>query len=162
MHKNLILMGVSGCGKTLIGQKLSRKTGLPFYDGDDFHPPANVEKMRSGQPLNDRDRLPWLKSLAEQISKMDKEGGGVIACSALKHSYRDILGTVPEADVDYVYLKGDKQLIASRLADREGHYMPPELLNSQFQDLEEPENAVVINIDNTPERIVDEIVNKLE
>lgn len=154
-------MGVSGCGKTLIGQKLSRKTGLPFYDGDDFHPPANVEKMRSGQPLNDRDRLPWLKILAGQISKMDKEGGGIIACSALKQSYRDILGSVPDADIEFIYLKGDQQLIASRLAKREAHYMPAELLNSQFQDLEEPENAFVININKTPEMIVDEIVKKI-
>lgn len=154
-------MGVSGCGKTLIGKNLSNKIGLPFYDGDDFHPPANVEKMRSGQPLNDRDRLPWLESLAEQILKMNKEDGGIIACSALKQSYRKILSSVPGAVIQFIYLKGNQQLIASRLAKRDGHYMPAELLNSQFQDLEEPEDAVEININNTPEMIVDEIVKKI-
>ena len=158
---NIILMGVSGCGKTTIGEQLAEKLEIPFYDGDDFHPEKNVEKMRSGQPLNDQDRLPWLVNLAEQISAMNKTGGGIIACSALKQAYRNILIGAPGADVTFVYLKGDRELIADRLSEREDHYMPPDLLDSQFDDLEEPEDAITVSIDQEPDEIVDEIFDRL-
>lgn len=158
--KNIILMGVSGCGKTSIGKLLAEKLDVPFYDGDDFHPEANVEKMRSGKPLNDQDRLPWLKTLADQIKKMNQKGGGVLACSALKQSYRNILAE--STNVTFVYLKGNQKLIADRLSDREGHYMPAELLDSQFQDLEEPVDSVTVLINQAPEEIVEEILGKLE
>lgn len=158
---NIILMGVSGCGKTTIGEQLAEKLGIPFYDGDDFHPEKNVEKMQSGVPLNDQDRLPWLVKLAEQISLMNREGGGIIACSALKQAYRNILIGAPGADVTFVYLKGDRELIADRLSEREDHYMPPDLLDSQFDDLEEPEDAITVSIDQEPDEIVDEIFDRL-
>lgn len=153
-------MGVSGCGKTSIGKLLAEELDVPFYDGDDFHPASNVEKMRSGNPLNDQDRHPWLKTLADQIKKMNQEGGGVLACSALKQTYRDILawGDTP---VTFVYLKGDQELIADRLSNREGHYMPAELLDSQFQDLEEPMDSVTVSINQKPDEIVEEIREKL-
>ncbi len=158
---NIILMGVSGCGKTTIGEQLADKLGIPFYDGDDFHPEKNVEKMQSGVPLDDQDRLPWLVKLAEQISLMNREGGGIIACSALKQAYRNILIGAPGADVTFVYLKGDRELIADRLSEREDHYMPPDLLDSQFDDLEEPEDAITVSIDQEPDEIVDEIFDRL-
>ncbi len=155
-------MGVSGCGKTSIGKLLAEKLDVPFYDGDDFHPASNVEKMRSGEPLNDQDRYPWLVALASQISKMNKQGGGVLACSALKQTYREILEEAAGAKVAFVYLKGGRELIAERLSDREGHYMPAELLDSQFKDLEEPEDSVTVLINQTPEEIVEEIMSKLK
>jgi len=158
--KNIILMGVSGCGKTLIGKLLADKLNVSFFDGDDFHPEVNVEKMRSGEPLNDRDRLPWLKTLAAKIETMNREGGGVLACSALKQAYREILQRA-DAPVTFVYLKGDRDLIARRLAEREGHYMPAGLLDSQFRALEEPTDAITVSIDQTPQEIVGEIVRKL-
>lgn len=158
--KNIILMGVSGCGKTSVGKLLAEKLNVAFYDGDDFHPDVNVEKMRSGEPLKDRDRLPWLKTLARQIEKMDREGGGVLACSALKQTYRELLRRA-DVPVTFVYLKGDRDLIARRLAEREGHYMPAELLDSQFRALEEPADALTVSINQTPQDIVSEIVRKL-
>ncbi|NBC25568.1 MAG: AAA family ATPase [Bacteroidetes bacterium] len=158
--KNIILMGVSGCGKTLIGKLLAEKLDVTFFDGDDFHPEVNVEKMRSGEPLNDRDRLPWLETVAGQIEEMDRGGGGVLACSALKQTYREILQRA-DAPVTFVYLKGERDLIARRLAEREGHYMPAELLDSQFRALEEPANALTVSINQTPQEIVSEILHKL-
>ncbi|MEX2456878.1 MAG: gluconokinase [Balneolaceae bacterium] len=162
MKKNIILMGVSGCGKTSIGKLLAEKLNVPFYDGDDFHPEVNVEKMRSGKPLNDQDRHPWLETLADQIEKMNQKKGGVLACSALKQSYRETLKKVANSPVIFVYLKGDRELIADRLSEREGHYMPPKLLDSQFKDLEEPESSITVPINQTPEKIVKEIIDKLE
>lgn len=160
--KIIILMGVSGCGKTLTGQRLSEKLGIPFFDGDDFHPVSNVEKMQSGEPLNDQDRLPWLKAMAGHIKKMDRKGGAIYACSALKQTYRDILKEPTNADVTFIYLKGDKSLIANRLSKREGHYMPADLLDSQFNDLEEPENVLTISVDQSPDEVVGEIIENLQ
>lgn len=158
--KNIIIMGVSGCGKTSIGKLLAERLNVPFYDGDDFHPASNVQKMQSGNPLNDQDRHPWLKTLADQIDKMNQEGGGVLACSALKQAYRDILAG-SGTPVVFVYLRGNQQLIAGRLSGREGHYMPAELLDSQLKDLEEPVDSVTVSIDQKPDEIVEEILNKL-
>jgi len=157
-----ILMGVSGAGKTLIGQKLSNELDLPFYDGDDFHPEANVKKMASGQPLNDRDRRPWLEHLASKINEWNQSGGAILACSALKKSYRELLisKSAPE-EVTFIYLKGSAELIAGRLSNRSDHFMPEELLASQFEVLEEPENAITVSVDQAPAEIVDEILIKI-
>jgi len=111
-----LLMGVSGSGKTLIGKKLSKSTDLPFYDADDFHPQANIEKMKSGIPLNDDDRRPWLESLADHMKKWDSKGGAILGCSALKKSYRDLLRNRSKVPVRTIYLKGSKSLIAQRLS----------------------------------------------
>jgi carbohydrate kinase (thermoresistant glucokinase family) len=158
----IILMGVSGCGKTTVGELLAQDLNLPFYDADDFHPETNVKKMESGIPLNDDDRKPWLKELARQIKIWNENNGAVLACSALKENYRQMLrADSNQNEVQIVYLKGSKKLIADRLNQRSGHYMPPELLDSQFADLEEPENALTVSIDNSPEKITQKIMDHL-
>lgn len=154
-----IVMGVSGSGKTTIGRILAENQGLPFYDADDFHPPQNVEKMRSGQPLNDHDRKPWLDTLSRHISDWNRRGGAVLACSALKKSYRNTLRSDGN-HVQFIYLKGSKEMILKRMNDREDHYMPPSLLDSQFEALEEPPDAITVFIDNPPEKIIAEILNE--
>ena len=160
----IILMGVSGSGKTTIGQLLAQSLAWTFYDGDDFHPPANVEKMKHGTPLTDEDRWPWLRAIAGEIDRVCKAGQhAVIACSALKRAYRDIL-VHGRDDVRIVYLKGTPKLIGDRLAQRKGHFMPPGLLASQFKTLEPPEtseNPVTVSIDASVETIVDDIVHQL-
>lgn len=153
-------MGVSGAGKTLIGQRLARRLDMPFYDGDDFHPKSNIQKMESGQPLNDDDRRPWLEILARKMNEWEKSGGAILACSALKKQYRRIL--VSQESARFIYLKGTLSLIAERLAQREGHFMPEELLASQFEALEEPKNAVTVLVDQLPEQIVADILNRIE
>ena len=159
----IILMGVSGCGKTTVGELLAKKLSLPFFDADDFHPVENVKKMQSGMPLNDDDRKPWLDELARQIKKWNRNDGAVLACSALKEKYRQILrGNSNREDVQIVYLKGTKDLIAERLKQRSGHYMPPELLDSQFAELEEPDRAITVSINNNPENIAQKIINHLD
>ncbi len=152
-----IIMGVSGCGKTSVGKSLAEHLGWLFYDADDFHPPANVEKMANGIPLDDLDRAPWLASLHDLISSSLKESKpGVLACSALKEHYRQRL--LEDNDgVQLVYLKGSYDLIRTRMAARKEHYMQPKMLQSQFDTLEEPVNALTIEI-SVP---VHEIVQKL-
>lgn len=162
-----IVMGVSGCGKTTVGQLLAKKINIPFYDADDFHPKDNVEKMQNGLPLNDDDRKPWLTLLAKNISDWNKSGGAVLACSALKKSYRDLLKTGSDSpelskQVRFIYLKGSKELIYKRLLNRSHHYMPPDLLESQFRDLEEPHDALYVQIDQKPQKIVHDIIDHLE
>jgi gluconokinase len=150
----IILMGVSGSGKTTIGQRLAQALGWPFYDGDQFHPPANVVKMQQGMPLTDEDRWPWLHALRAHIETWVQQGtSAVLACSALKQTYREHL-VIEEAEVKLVYLRGDYDLIHERLAQRRGHFMPPGLLASQFAALEEPEQGVVVDIVHPPETIV--------
>lgn len=157
----IILMGVSGCGKTSIGHLLSSRLSLPFFDGDNFHPEANIRKMESGRPLNDSDRHPWLVRLSELIDKLLTGKGGILACSALKRSYRDILKTGHESRVQFVYLKGDQKLIEQRLKARDNHFMPSGLLDSQFEALQEPGHAVTIEIRQTPQQIVEAIIQKV-
>lgn len=158
----IVLMGVCGCGKTTIGKHLARKTGLPFYDADDFHPPKNVAKMSSGTPLNDTDREPWLAALAEKIGEWNKTGGAVLACSALKQSYRHrLLAGGNQAFTKIVHLKGTKELISRRLKNRSGHYMPPALLDSQFAALEEPADAITVSIEPDPDVISNQILREL-
>jgi gluconokinase len=156
----VIVMGVVGAGKTTVGRLLAEQLGWKFADGDDFHPASNVEKIRRGIPLTDDDRLPWLQRLRAAILTWIQEGqSAVLACSALKRSYRQQLEAAPE--VRFVYLKGTASLIAGRLRAREGHFAGEPILASQFADLEEPEGAVVVEISSTPHQIVSEIREKL-
>jgi carbohydrate kinase (thermoresistant glucokinase family) len=154
----IVVMGVSGCGKTTIGKLLAKRMDLAFIEGDDFHPPANVAKMRQGAPLDDSDRIPWLRKLALRLDEAEGAGGAVCACSALKKSYRDILAAGREARISFVYLRGSKECVEKRMRERAGHYMPPSLLQSQFLALEEPRDALTVHIDQDPSRIVDEII----
>jgi gluconokinase len=160
----LVVMGVSGSGKSTIGEKLAQRLGWSYEDGDRFHPASNVAKMSAGQPLTDEDRWPWLQAIANEIDRVCKAGEhAVIACSALKRPYRDIL-VHGRHDVRIIYLQGTRDLIASRLALRKGHFMPPGLLASQFGTLEPPdasENPVTVSIDAPIETIVDDIVRQL-
>jgi gluconokinase len=158
----VILMGVTGTGKTTLGKVLAELTGWPFDDGDDFHSPANIEKMRSGVPLNDADRWPWLDSLNTLLRAAQAKGGSaILACSALKQRYRDRLQQGLE-DVRWVYLKGDIELIRARLQARQGHYMNPALLQSQFDALEPPRGALDIEIDEEPTVLAARVLQGLD
>jgi gluconokinase len=153
----VLLMGVSGAGKTTIGTRLAEALGARFHEGDAFHPPANVAKMARGEPLTDDDRLPWLAAIAAAIGRADQAGEpAVFACSALRRRYRDILrGAAPELRL--VHLDGSEALVRGRLEARTGHFMPPALLPSQFRTLEPPEpdeQPIVIDIAAPPELIV--------
>jgi gluconokinase len=153
----IVVMGVSGAGKSTVGKLIATRLDCPFRDADSFHPPANVAKMAGGQPLTDEDRWPWLRAIAAWIAEHRAAGTTcVVTCSALKRRYRDIVTDHQRADVRLVYLEGGFDLIAARLAARKGHFMPPALLKSQFDALEEPgadEDAIAVSIDATPEEI---------
>jgi gluconokinase len=154
----IILMGVAGSGKSTVGRMLARALGGDFHDADDLHPPANRDKMRRGIPLTDDDRRPWLVSVRALIDRCENAGGNaVVACSALKEAYRAKL-LAGAKDVCLVYLKGSPELIMQRLAARHGHFFDPALLRSQFDALEEPHDAIVIDIAGTPAQIVDAII----
>src|SRR5713226_4429324 len=160
----LVVMGVSGSGKSTVGEKLAERLGWSYEDGDKFHPASNVAKMSAGQPLTDEDRWPWLRAIADEIERICEAGEhAVIASSALKRAYRDIL-VHGRPDVRIIYLDGPQELIASRLALRKNHFMPPGLLESQFRTLEPPdasENPVTVSIDGSVETIVDDILRQL-
>jgi gluconokinase len=160
----LVVMGVSGSGKTTVAALLAGRLNWEFADGDDFHPPANVEKMHSGVPLTDDDRWPWLGAIAAWVDATRSAGGhGVVACSALRRRYRDVLlGGRP--DVRLVYLQGDRDLIGRRQAARHGHFMPTSLMKSQFETLEEPgpdEDPIVVSVEPRPREIVARILSLL-
>lgn len=161
----LVVMGVSGSGKSTIADRLAARLGWRYEDGDRFHPPANVAKMSAGHPLTDEDRWPWLQAIADEIDRLSAAGQrAVIACSALKRSYRDIL-VHGRDDVRIVFLNGTQDLIAKRLAARKGHFMPPDLLASQFKTLEPPqpgERPITVSIDAPVETIVDDIIGQLK
>jgi gluconokinase len=160
----LVVMGVSSSGKSTIAKALADRLGWRFADGDDFHPKANVEKQRAGQPLTDDDRWPWLQSIADEIDRVTAEGGRlVVACSALKRVYRDLL-VHNRHDIRIVYLDGSKELIAERMAARKNHFMPTSLLDSQFKTLEVPgpdEHPITVSIDNDIDGIIDAIAKQL-
>jgi gluconokinase len=160
----LVVMGVSGSGKSTVASMLAHRLRWTYEDGDWFHPEANVEKMHHGEPLTDEDRGPWLRAIAAWIDNTRKAGShGVVACSALKRAYRDIL-IGARRDVRLVFLKGDSELIARRIAARDDHFMPASLLESQFAALEEPaadERPIVVLIEPHPRDIVDSIIAKL-
>ena len=159
----VIIFGVSGAGKTTVGKLLARELGWRFIEADDFHPAANIKKMRNGHPLTDEDRWPWLDCLRKQIEQLLSPGeNAVLACSALKRAYRDLLRVSDE--VKFVFLRGDYALVEKQLRSRRGHFMNAALLQSQFDDLEEPqpdENILTIELGQTPEEIVERIEAKL-
>jgi gluconokinase len=159
----VIVFGVSGAGKTTIGKLLAEQLGWRFYEGDDFHPRANIEKMRSGRPLTDEDRWPWLERLRDQITRsIAAKENAVLACSALRRAYRDRLRV--SDDVKFVFLRGNYALVAEQLRQRRGHFMSPELLRSQFADLERPEpdeDVLMTELGRTPQELVEDIKTKL-
>ncbi len=156
-----VIMGVSGSGKSTVGKLLGDRTGWNFYDADDFHPQANVDKLSSGVALTDSDRLPWLRELQKLISStLDSNQSGILACSALKSEYRQILQQDNDGVV-FVYLQGDYDFIQERIRQRHGHFMSPDLLKSQFDTLEEPPNALIVDVSLPAEKIVDEIVEQI-
>jgi gluconokinase len=166
----LLIMGVSGSGKTTVGALLAGRLQWPYAEADDFHPAANLRKMRAGEPLTDADRLPWLQAIGAWMDEQIAAGrSGVVSCSALKRSYRDILRGPDDGryrgELKLVYLEGDRDLIARRMAARHGHFFPASLLDSQFRVLEPPapdEHALVVPVGGTPEEITDEILSKLD
>lgn len=159
----VVLMGVSGTGKTTVGKLLAADLGWTFLEGDEFHPAANVEKMRRGEPLNDDDRRPWLAALRRRIEEAIGRGeNAVLACSALKHAYQDYLeGHDPDDLVRYVHLTGSEELLRRRLEERKGHFMPASLLHSQFEALEPPEHAIAVDVTPPPDVIARDVRAKL-
>ena len=153
----VVVMGVSGCGKTTIGSLLASRLGCPFFDADEFHPPESVAKMAAGTPLEDSDRWPWLENLN---GKLIQNRSAVLACSALKESYRAVLAK-GLADCRFVHLRGSIELIRARMAARRHRYMPASLLESQFATLEPPAGAIVVDIEHPPERCIEEILAAL-
>ncbi|MEL7121803.1 MAG: gluconokinase [Bacteroidota bacterium] len=154
-----IVLGVSGSGKSTIGKALADRLSIDFYDADDFHPPGNVNKMSQGIPLNDKDRYPWLEAMRSNFEEWSKSGV-VLACSALKEDYRKFLNENSDKLV-WIFLDGSLELIAERIKKRAGHFMKVDLLQSQFDALEIPAYGIHIDIDQTPEQIIDELVKKL-
>ena len=162
MYRCIIyIMGVSGSGKTTIGKKLAEKIGLPFFDGDDFHPAANREKMKSGIPLTDEDRAEWLTRMNELAKEQMKKDGAIIACSGLKEKYRAILSSGITIPFFWVFLQGNFELIQKRMEERKGHFMPAALLSSQFDALEVPEDCITIDIFQSPDEIVEMTMSQI-
>ena len=160
-NKVIFVIGVSGVGKSTIGNLLSKELGIPFFDGDDFHPKENIRKMASGKPLNDKDRSGWLTSLNKLAKEQLKHNSCIIACSALKHKYRIILSNGIENKVKWVHLHGTFDQISKRINNRSGHFMPPDLLKSQFNILESPIDSIQVDIDLNPQQIVNKVKEEL-
>jgi gluconokinase len=164
-----IVMGVSGSGKTTVGKALSKRFGWKYYEGDEYHPAGNIEKMKRGIPLDDEDRLPWLQSLRKIIEEAaNKNENIVIACSALKEAYREILrGHVPDLplsannEVKFIYLKGSYNTIKERMEKRPDHFFKPEMLKSQFNTLEEPQDAIIIDISKPNQETISDVIESV-
>jgi carbohydrate kinase (thermoresistant glucokinase family) len=156
----IVVMGIAGTGKSTVGKLLASRLSLPFVEGDDFHSGENIAKMSRGIPLTDEDRMPWLQALAVKLKRREGEGT-VLACSALKEKYRTILQQGLLEKPFWIYLEGSEETIRQRMKEREGHFMPGELLDSQQASLEVPSYAYLFSIEKSPERIVDEIVKVL-
>lgn len=161
MTLRMVIMGVSGCGKSSVGVLLGQRLGVPYIDGDDLHPPANVAKMRSGTPLTDDDRAPWLDRIARVLAE---SAPVIVGCSALKRAYRDRIRAGAGGPVTIIHLSGSRELIASRMAARQGHYMPLSLLDSQLATLEPPgpDEATTVSIDRPVEDLVANIIDSLK
>lgn len=160
-----IVMGVSGCGKTTIGKKLAATLDLPFYDADDFHPQANIDKMASGSPLQDNDRWPWLDSLATEIKQWSSGNGAVLACSALKEVYRERLysdNAFAKAKQNFIYLDANFETISQRLASRQNHFFDPALLQSQYDTLEVPSYGIQVSVAQSTDQILTDILKEIE
>ena len=160
MSDIIYIMGVAGSGKTTIGKLLSFQTGFPFFDADDLHPAGNKQKMKAGNPLDDKDRQPWLHKLNVLAIEQSKLKGAIIACSALKKKYRDVLA-LGISKPNWIFLEGSYEIIYQRMQKREDHFMPPGLLRSQFENLEVPADAFMVNINNDPAKIVEMIMQHL-
>ena len=159
---HVVVMGVSGCGKTTVGRLLAQHLGVPYIEGDELHPPRNVKRMASGIPLTDEDRAGWLEAVGAELA--GRPGGAVASCSALRRRYRDKLRQVVPG-LSFVHLHGSRELLAQRLAQRKGHYMPASLLESQLQTLEPPvpdEHALLLDIDDTPQALAQRAAQALE
>lgn len=164
IRRPIIVMGVAGCGKSSVGMRLAETLGLPYREGDDLHPQTNIAKMSAGTPLNDDDRWPWLDRIGEILAN-HAESGIVLTCSSLKKVYRDRLRAAAGGRLAFVFLDGSKALLTQRMGNREGHFMPTSLLESQLATLERPDEeagVVVVNIDNTPEMIIDLAIGGLK
>ena len=157
----LIVCGVSGAGKTTIGMLLSEALGIPFFDADDYQPASNIKKMKSGLPLDDDDRKPWLETLAGNLSTWQKQGSAVLACSALKESYREELGSQYAECTRWIVLSASEVVLTDRLKSRKGHFFDPQLLSSQLDALEIPDYGWVIDAESTPQEIVNMILKRL-
>lgn len=158
----VVVMGVSGCGKSTVGRMIAERLGCAFRDGDEFHSDANRAKMHAGIPLNDDDRKPWLEAIRAYMDEMTSGGRSlVVACSALKQRYRDVLRG-PAGNAEFVYLKGDFELLQGRLSARKDHFFNPALLRSQFDALEEPTDAIVVDIALPPETVVQQATEQLQ
>ncbi len=153
-----VLMGVSGSGKSIIGNALADELNIPFFDADDFHPNENIKKMSAGVPLTDSDRFPWLERLSQLLTEHGEKTGCVLACSALKESYRNIL---KKDNAHFIFLDVDKEIVIARQAARKGHFMPPSLMQSQFDALEKPVDALVVKNNGSPKETVMEILSVL-
>ncbi len=159
----IIVMGVSGSGKTTVGELLAKQLNLPFFDGDDFHSAANVAKMAAGHPLTDDDRHDWLATLAQHLGEWEQASGAVLACSALKETYRQTLQGGAQEPLRWVFLDGSHELLESRLEGRQGHYMKSTMLDSQLATLEKPTYGlrIELNNDETPEQVVARVMEQL-
>lgn len=157
----IVIIGVTSSGKSTVGKLLAKRLSLPFIEGDDFHPEENIVKMKKGIPLDDNDRYPWLRTLSHELQMQEKNKGAVLACSALKESYRKILAEGLNKKIIWILLEGTEDVIRKRMKKRKNHFMPESLLQSQLSTLEKPSYAYCFSIEKEPDTIVQEIVNVL-